>query len=97
MDYQNPKLPEGINVTNEHPLKDFFYLLASVAGVIAIIILVVSFSAGYLAKFIPFETEVNLASKVIATIEHTDAESMDLAEQKRSQQIREYLPPEFKE
>ncbi len=62
MEYQNPKLPEGINVTNEHPLKEFSYLLFGIIGAIILITITLSFTASYLAQFVPFSTEVSLAN-----------------------------------
>ena len=38
MSYENPKIPEGINVTDEHPLKDFFAMLVGV-GLVAITVI----------------------------------------------------------
>ncbi len=91
MDYQNPKIPEGINVTDEHPLKGFLYLLAAVAGTIAIIVLVISLSIGELAKLVPFETEVSLAEKIKANVSDDAIENLNASEQARHQQVQAYL------
>ena len=64
MDFKNPKMPEGINVTDEHPLKNFLYLLLGVVGVIVIALLVLFYSIGFVAKWIPFETEVEWAKSI---------------------------------
>lgn len=64
MDFKNPKMPEGINVTDEHPLKNFLYLLVGVVGVIVIVLLVLFYSIGFVAKWVPFETEVEWAKSI---------------------------------
>ena len=38
MDYSNPEIPEGINTSKQHPLKDFFILSIGVLGSIAIFV-----------------------------------------------------------
>ncbi len=91
MEYKNPKIPEGINVTDEHPLKGFLYLLAAVSGAIAIIILVISLTIGEVAKLIPFETEISLAKKVVDNIPDDDFQNLSASKQANHQQIREYL------
>jgi Zn-dependent protease with chaperone function len=68
MDFKNPKMPEGINVTNEHPLKNFLYLLMGVAGVILAVLLILFYSIGYVARWIPFEKEVEWAQSIEATL-----------------------------
>jgi Zn-dependent protease with chaperone function len=67
MDFKNPKMPEGINVTSEHPLKNFLYLVLGVAGVIVVVLLILFYSIGYVAKWIPFEKEVEWAQSIEAS------------------------------
>lgn len=64
--YENPQLPEGINVSPTHPLKDFALLLGGVSVLIAAAVLALSFAAGYLVRFVPFEQERALASSIDA-------------------------------
>ena len=64
MSYQNPKIPEGINVTDEHPLKDFFAMLLGIGLLVALFFLTLSFIAEKLVVYIPFETEVILAERM---------------------------------
>lgn len=62
--YENPQIPEGINVSPDHPLKDFAILLLSVSGILVVAALVLSLLAGYLVQYVPFEQEKALASRL---------------------------------
>lgn len=64
MEYSNPKIPEGINATEENPLKEFFILSIGVLGLIFIVVLVLSLLAEKLAIYIPFEMEQELIPDV---------------------------------
>ncbi len=64
-DLENPFIPEGINTSDEHPLKEFFWVLGSVLVFIGILIVVLSVSAGWLAQFIPFKYETQIAERFI--------------------------------
>ena len=64
--YENPQIPEGINVSPTHPLKDFALLLGGVSVLIIVAVLALSFAAGYLVRFVPFEQERALASSIDA-------------------------------
>lgn len=74
MEYSNPELPEGINTTKEHPLKEFVILtiglLATVFIVISILIVVVD----NFADKIPFEYEKDLP--VSSFIENLEVEKL---------------------
>ena len=63
MSYQNPQIPEGINVTAEHPLKDFFFMLLGVTGIGLALLVVLLVLAEWLVQFIPFETEQALVEQ----------------------------------
>ncbi len=65
MNYENPKIPEGINVTDEHPLKDFTAMLLGVTLFIVITIVIIFSLAEWLVKFIPFEVETRLAESTV--------------------------------
>jgi len=84
MEYSNPKIPEGINTTGEHPLKDFFILSIGVLGLIFIAVIVLSLAAEKLAVYVPFETEQSLIPEMWTQIEST-------TESETSKQTREYL------
>ncbi len=62
LDYSNPKIPEGINTSKEHPLKDFFWLVGSVLALVLALLVTLSLSAEYLAKQIPFTKELEWAA-----------------------------------
>ncbi len=63
MKYTPVQPPEGINVTDEHPLKSFFILTAGTLGVIIAIVIVLGLAADNLVKYIPVEYEQELFSK----------------------------------
>ena len=60
MEYSNPKIPEGINTTVEHPLKEFFILSIGILGLIFCVVIILSFAAEKLAIYIPFKMEQDL-------------------------------------
>ena len=62
MEYSNPKIPEGINTSSEHPLKEFFLLSAGVLSLVAVVILILSLLADKLAHHIPYSAEKNISS-----------------------------------
>jgi Zn-dependent protease with chaperone function len=61
MKYSNPEIPEGINTSQRHPLKEFFLLTGGVIGIVAIVVLVLGLLADRLAHYIPFEVEQKVA------------------------------------
>lgn len=62
MQYSNPRIPEGINTSKEHPLKEFVILTIGVLGGIALILVILALMADKLAQYIPFsvESKINL-------------------------------------
>jgi len=64
MEYSNPKIPEGINASTQHPLKEFFLLTGGVLGGVLIVVVVLTLLADRLAVYIPFELEMQLATRV---------------------------------
>lgn len=70
--YHNPKIPEGINTSKEHPLKEFSILLAGTVALVVIGSLVLGYSGGWLAGKIPFSAEVKIAS-IYDISQHTDS------------------------
>ncbi len=82
MEYSNPEIPEGINTSKQHPLKDFFILTAGVLGGIILIVIVISQSVEHLAIYIPFSIEQKLLSGIDLTLED---------EQETSPEIQEYI------
>lgn len=89
MNRRNPVIPEGINVTNEHPLKDFFFMLAGIGIAILSIIILLSILAEQLVRFIPFEVEKKLAEEFSASIK--DSKPDDEQQRIQHQRIETYL------
>ncbi|KPK12424.1 MAG: hypothetical protein AMJ68_01935 [Acidithiobacillales bacterium SG8_45] len=61
MEYSNPEIPEGINTSKEHPLKEFVLLSAGVLGLIFAVVLILGVLADKLAPYIPFTVEQSIA------------------------------------
>ncbi|MFT7218617.1 MAG: putative Zn-dependent protease [Candidatus Azotimanducaceae bacterium] len=57
MTYENPRIPEGINVSQTNPLADMATMLMAVTGILALGLTVLFFASGYLVKFLPFSAE----------------------------------------
>jgi len=84
MEYSNPKIPEGINISVEHPLKEFFILSVGVLGIIFFAVIILSLAAEKLAVYIPFKMEQDLIPEMWTQAEpETESEA--------SKQTREYL------
>ncbi|ORU89887.1 MAG: hypothetical protein A6F71_02690 [Cycloclasticus sp. symbiont of Poecilosclerida sp. M] len=62
MKYENPQIPEGINTTKEHPLKELLVLLIGSLLVILSITFVVTFGGGWLVDKIPFSIEKKVSN-----------------------------------
>ena len=60
MEYSNPQLPEGINTSKEHPLKEFLILSVGLIVTIFIVISVLIVVIDNFADKIPFEYEKDL-------------------------------------
>lgn len=65
MEFSNPEIPEGINTTKEHPLKEFAILSGGIIGGVVLVVLIVALLAESLAPRIPFSMEQELAGKFI--------------------------------
>ena len=66
MSLKNPKIPEGINASQENPLKEFFWLLLGVGISIIIFVACISYFAQVLSPYIPFEWEESWVSENLA-------------------------------
>ncbi|MCZ6803580.1 MAG: M48 family metallopeptidase [Proteobacteria bacterium] len=71
MDYSNPEIPEGINTSKQHPLKDFIILTGGVLGGIALCAFLLSLFVEHLAVYIPFSVE----QQIMQNIDIRDAEN----------------------
>jgi predicted Zn-dependent protease len=65
LEYTNPEIPEGINTSKTHPLKEFIWLTGGVVSVIAVLMIVLILIADFLTPYIPFRFEQKLAHSVI--------------------------------
>lgn len=74
MSYENPTPPEDVNYSREHPLKELVILLAGALAVVAILVAVLSVSAGWLARQIPFAVEQGWAEAFAATLPPASAD-----------------------
>jgi beta-barrel assembly-enhancing protease len=63
VEFHNSQPPEGINVSPGHPLVDFLRLLGALLVIASIVFAALALLADKLAKFIPFEKEVAMASR----------------------------------
>lgn len=81
--YSNSQPPEGINTTEEHPLKEFSTLLIGALLLIVVAMFLLGFFGSYLAGKIPFSAEVKLASL------YDEPEVQNKSE--NEQQLRQYL------
>ncbi|HJR68442.1 MAG TPA: M48 family metallopeptidase, partial [Gammaproteobacteria bacterium] len=57
MSYENPDVPHEVNVARENALVEFLRLLAGVGLVVLAVTVVLYFTAGWLARLVPFATE----------------------------------------
>lgn len=96
MDYSNPDIPEGINYSKTHPLKEFAILTAGVFGVLLIMVLVLGFFADHLAQFIPYRIEKNFHLLVPAKDDGPPALKAYLDDMTKRIATAEDLPDEMK-
>lgn len=92
MEYENRPVPEGINVSDQHPLLDFFWMLATVALVVAVLMGALSLSAGWLARQIPMTQESRWADAYLAQ-QPTELSEVALRKQRWLQALADRLSP----
>jgi predicted Zn-dependent protease len=63
IEYSNPPLPEGVNVSRTHPLLDFARLAAALVAIVVIAVVILALVAERLASRVPFEMEQALAAQ----------------------------------
>lgn len=63
MHIENPPVPEGINASEPHPLRDFFVQGTLAVGVFAVCLLLLGALAGLLAPYVPFAWEQRAAAR----------------------------------
>lgn len=71
MKYENPEIREGINTSQEHPLKEFSTLLIGAIVLVIVVSLTLSIGGSWLAGKIPYSAEVRVA-KLYDVSQHTD-------------------------
>ena len=71
MKYENPEIPEHINSSREHPLKEFSTLLIGALVVVILGSLLLSFGGSWLAGKIPYSAEAKVADLYDVST-HTD-------------------------
>jgi len=74
MEYSNPELPEGINTSKEHPLKEFLLLTVGLLAVVFIVISILILVVDNFADKIPFEMEKELP--ISSFIDNLDKETL---------------------
>ncbi|UTW05186.1 M48 family metallopeptidase [Amphritea atlantica] len=62
MKFEHREIPEGINVTSVHPLRELAVLLSGAVVLIVAVVYILGLSAGFMAPYIPFEVEQKLAA-----------------------------------
>lgn len=65
MKFENPKVPEGINVSRQHPLRDFLVLAAALVAGLMVLAIALYLLGGTIARHMPFAWERALADQVI--------------------------------
>lgn len=85
--YQNPQPSEGINYTDEHPLKELFQLLLGITVIVVVAVLVISLASEYFAKKIPPAYE----RKMVQGIEYLDLNESN--KQQYLQQLADEITP----
>lgn len=62
MNYENPDIPEGINISEKHPLKDFLILVGGLFSIFLIILFLLFLLSDWLSPYLPFSLEKKLTS-----------------------------------
>lgn len=85
MSYENPPQPEGINITRENPLREFFAMLLVVVVAAAILLAGLAAAASWLAKRVPYELELKvtegLGASMLPGVEDTATDPQQLERQ----------------
>lgn len=57
MSYENPDVPEAVNYSQDHPLRELAILLAGALALVVLAVVTLSLAASWLARQVPFEVE----------------------------------------
>lgn len=63
MEIENKTIPEGINSSDDDPLKEFFLLTFGIIGTLVVLVVIISLAAELLAPFVPFRWEKKVAEQ----------------------------------
>ncbi|MEE9344392.1 MAG: M48 family metallopeptidase [Methylococcales bacterium] len=85
MGYENRDIPEGINVSKTHPLKEFAWLAAGLIILVVFSVFVLSLMAEHLTRYIPFSLE----QKATASLSKRYSDEHPLNQQQ--QEVQSYL------
>lgn len=61
LEYSNPEIPEGINTSKTHPLKEFLWLTGGVMAAIFALVFILILFADSLTAYIPFSVEQKIS------------------------------------
>ncbi|MCH9696824.1 MAG: M48 family metallopeptidase [Gammaproteobacteria bacterium] len=85
MSYENRDIPEGINVSKIHPIKEFAWLAGGLIILVILAVLVLSVLAEKFASYIPFALEQKVALPIASRFQDDHPLSTDQA------YIKDYL------
>jgi predicted Zn-dependent protease len=68
LEYDNPDIPEGINVSREHHLKEFAVLVGGALALILVVVLILGWLAESIATRIPFSYEQEIAGDIASDV-----------------------------
>src|SRR6056297_2211694 len=72
MQYTNQEIPEGINTSQHHPLKEFFILTGGVIVIVVISLYLLIVTVDFFAEKIPFSWEQAIPVQSLLQNETTD-------------------------
>jgi len=88
---ENKVIPEGINTTDEHPLKEFALLTFGIVGILIALVVLICFFAELLAPFVPFSREQKIAAKYQQTLSLNNVADKAKGSLQQHQQLTAYL------
>jgi predicted Zn-dependent protease len=62
LEYENPEVPDEVNLPQSHPLVDFLWMLLAVGGATAAVILLLALLTDFFVSYVPFELEQRLVT-----------------------------------
>lgn len=95
MEYSNPQPPEGINTSQENPLKEFVILTGGILAVVFFVLFILSILADKLAHHIPFSVELSVTEGRFNESESNSPMTRYLNELAQRISIAQQLPDEI--